>query len=303
MYTTRTRVMYEDKAAETGGSAPSAVSLSALFTAIQKVTSRLKTISWDFEPHYGTEYFTASSDTVNLAWGELILTNPKGERLLLASATDSPIVMLNGQPITFSLTSANSPVCLPYPQDYTPIKVLRLNDANASIWRTWYPTCLPFIDNISITGFWGYRHDYANAYIDSDDSVQDNPLTASATTITVTSVIGADALFWSPRFDAGNLIRIENELILVLNTDTVLNTLSVRRGVNGTTAVSHAQGTDITIWYPEQDLMDTVSRQAAYFYAKRGSYEETIVSNVASAIYPKDMVSELYAMLQGYQNE
>lgn len=304
MYTTRTRVLYEDKGAEAGASTPGAVSLTALFTAIQKVTSRLKTIAWDFEPRYGTEYFTASPMTTNLAWGELVLENPKGQQLLLASPTDVPVVTLNGQTITFDTTVASSPVCLPYPQNYTPIKALRLNDANCSIWRTWYPTRLPWIDNISIVGFWGYRHDYANAFIDSLDSVQDaSGINASVTTITVTNVSGADALFWSPRFDAGNLIRIENELILIRNTDTVANTLSVRRGVNGTTAASHAKNADITIWYPEDDVLETVSRQAAYFYARRGSYEAIAVSGVTTVTYPPDMVDELYAMLQGYQNE
>jgi len=304
MYTTLTRVLYEDKGAEAGAAVPGAVSLTALFTAIQKVTARIKAIAWDFEPHYGTEYFTAGGDNVNISWGELVLTNPKGQQLLLASATDVPVIMLNGQAITFGLTSASSPVCLPYPQNYTPIKALRLNDANYSIWRTWYPTCLPWIDNITVTGFWGYRKDYSNAFIDSLDSVQDAlGINATVTTITVTNVSGADALFWSPRFDAGNLIRIDNELILILATNTTANTLSVRRGVNGTTKAAHALNTDITIWYPETDLMDTVSRQAAYFYSRRGSYEAIAVQGVATAVYPPDMVDELWAMLQGYQNE
>lgn len=304
MYTTVTRVLYEDKGNEAGATAPSATSLIALFTAIQKVTNRLKTITWNFEPSYRTEYFTAAPDIVNLNWGELVLSNPRGQQLLLASPTDMPVVTLNGQAISFDVTTASSPVCVPYPQNHTPIKSIRLNDVNGSIWRTWYPTCVPFIDNISIAGFWGYRHDYANAYIDSLDTIQDAAgISATVTTITVTSVSGVDALFWSPRFDAGNLIRIENELILVLSTNTVSNTLSVRRGVNGTTPAIHAKNTSITVWYPEQDLMDTVSRQAAYFYARRGSYEAIAVQGVATAIYPPDMVDELYAMLQGYQNE
>lgn len=303
MYTTTTRVLYEDKGIETGAAAPSAVDVRKLLTSIQKVTTRLQRIAWDFEPRYGTEYFTARAEIVNLSWGTLNLVNEKGERLLLASAVDAPTIVSAGQTLTFDLTNVSTPQVLPAPQAYTPIRTLRLNDANTAICQTWYPTCLPLVDSIAITGWWGYRRDYANAYIDSLDSVQDNPLSASSTTITVTDVDDADALFWSPRFDAGNLIRIENELILVLATDTTLNTLSVRRGMNGTTAVSHALNTSIKVWYPEEDVMDTVSRQAAYFYARRGAYEAVSISGIAVAVYPPDMVDELWAMLQGYQNE
>lgn len=304
MYTTVTRVLYEDKGSETGAAPATAVDQRKLLTAINKVTTRLQHIAWDFEPHYGTEYFTAQPEIVNVGWGALNLVNAKGQRFLLASLVDVPIVTVSGQALAFGLNAASAPQVLPVTQNTTPIKNIRFNDGNGAICQqSWYPTCLPLLDSISIQGWWGFRHDYASAYVDSLDSVQDNPLSVSATTMTVLNVNGQDAQFWSPRFDAGNLIRIENELILILATNSSTNTLSVRRGVNGTTAAGHNQGTDITIWYPEEDVQDTVARQAAYFYARRGSYEAVSISAIATAVYPPDMVDELYAMLEGYQHE
>lgn len=301
VYTTLSRVLSEDKGNDTGALAPTAPNITAIFAAIQKVTRHLKQISWDFEPRYGTELFTACAEYVNVGWGLLTLVNPKGEQFLLASPTDVPTVVSGGQTLTFDTTSASVPQVMPYPQNYTPIKTLRLNDANNAIAMTWYPTILPLVESISVTGWWGYRHDYANAFVSSGQTVQDNPLSASATTMNVTSTTGPDALFWAPCLDAGNLIRIDNELILVLATTAT--TLSVRRGVNGTTAASHNQGAAINVWYPEDDVQNTVSRQAAYFYARRGAYETVSVSGIATAVYPPDMVDELWAMLQGYQNE
>lgn len=305
MYTTVTRVLDENKATDTtSANPPDATVIRKVMTSIMKVTKRLQVIAWDFEPTYRTETFTPCNENVNNWQGLLTLVNSKGQQFLLASASDMPVITVNnGQVLTFDLTAASSPQVLPYPQNHTSIKVLRLNDANNSTSIGWYPTQLPFFDSISITGWWGYRKGYANAYIDSLDTVRDNPLSASATSVTVTDTSGADAYFNTPRFSPGNLIRVDNELMLVAGTDIAGESLNVRRAQNGTTAVGHAQGTKINIWYPEEDVMDTVSRQAAYFYARRGSYESTVISGVATSTYPSDMVNELYAMLEGYQNE
>lgn len=304
MLTTVQRVLSESKAADTSPATISTTQINNILAAITKVTKRLKAMAWDFEPFYATEFLTASMQNTSVGDGKLTLFHPKkGQLNLLYSATDVPVVTVNGQTLSFGLVPGNVPQVLPCPINWTPTNQLRLNDANNSIYQSWYPTNLPWYDNISIAGWWGYRRGYfqGEGLVNSLDSVQDNPLSATATTMTILSSAGADAIFYAPRFSPGNLLRIDNELLLVLATTTT--TLSVRRGVNGTTAAQHNQGAAIYIWYPEEDVMHVVSRQAAYFYARRGSFEETAIQGITTAVYPKDLVNELWATLQGFENE
>lgn len=302
MLTTIQRVLDENKGSDTNPIVPDAAARRKIYAAIQKVTARIRNISWDFEPSYGTEYFTANPGIVNWGYGTLSLVNGKGQLFMLADSSDQPTIMNGSQAMTFGFTPGGASQVIATPFGQTPVRTLSLN---GDVWSTnWYPTCLPMFNNLYITSWWGYRRNYEIAWVASGDTVQDvGGISASVTTITVSDVSGEDALFYAPRFDGGNLLRIENELVLVIATNTNLNTLSVRRGMNGTTAATHAQNTAIRIWYPEDAVQDTVSRQAAYFYAKRGSYETVALQGVATIAYPSDMVNELWAMLEGYQNE
>lgn len=307
MLTTVARVLAEDKSSDTppgtyAPAPPTANQTAAVLTAIQKVTARIRRMSFNFEPTFGTEYFTTSADNSNVGRGILTLKNAKLEQLhLLASTADPPVIFNNTQALTFAMIQDGAANVLPYPQNSTPIRQLRLNDATPAIYMTWYPSILPWYDNISVQGWWGYNRNFANAWVDSLDTVQDAAgLVAGTRLITVSSVTGLDARFNAPRFSPGNLIRINNELFLVMTTDGLANTLGVQPAQNGTTAATHAKNATISIWYPEQDVIDTVSTQAAYFYAKRGAYEEVSIQGITAIKYPPDMVGELLAMLQGY---
>jgi hypothetical protein len=266
---------------------------------IQTVTSRIRHAFNEFEPQYGVEYFTAQAQHVSLALGGLNLVNHKGQRLLLASSTDVPSIVSDGVTLVY-----NSDVYAD-PRDTTPIRRLRLNETSTAWSNTWYPAGQQLLDSIVITGWWGYRRNYASeGWLPSGDSVQDAAgITASATTISVTSVGGQDYYFQTPRFSPGNLIRIEDEMCLVWAVNTTTNTLSVRRGVNGSTAAAHAMGAAISLWYPEDDVVRVATRQAAYLYARRGAFEQIVTDGVATAIYPRDLVAELYATIQGFMNE
>src|SRR3972149_4378910 len=52
---------------------------------------------------------------------------------------------------------------------------------------------------------------WATVWGSSTDSVQDNPLAAGATLVTVSDADGLDQLGFSPRFQAGQLLRCESE--------------------------------------------------------------------------------------------
>ncbi len=83
------------------------------------------------------------------------------------------------------------------------------------------------------TADWGWPRTVKS----SGDSVQDNPLSAAATTLTVVD---------STTLEVAQTLRLETEQLFVTDLPTA-TTATVTRGVNGTTAASHAQGTAIDI--------------------------------------------------------
>ncbi|MDQ7026659.1 MAG: hypothetical protein Q9P01_06735 [Anaerolineae bacterium] len=120
-------------------------------------------------------------------------------------------------------------------------------------------------DAVFVTGIWGYHPDWTTAWADSGDSVQDSPLSAVATTITVNDVDAANT-DGTPRFQVGQVLRIETEYVRVLAADTTLNTLTVARGINSTTAASHVNGTAIDIYQPPMDVVTLCLRWALWLY-------------------------------------
>ena len=128
---------------------------------------------------------------------------------------------------------------------------------------------------ISIDAIWGYHEDYANAWIDTGDTVQDDPLSSSATTLTVVDNDGLDGRYRT-RFGAGMLIKIEDEYLRVQAVSTAAETLTVKRGVNGTTAAEHAQNTPIYSFAPMEDIEQACVLLVAWMERQPGSPGEVI---------------------------
>jgi len=118
---------------------------------------------------------------------------------------------------------------------------------------------------ISVEGLWGYHDDYDNAWLDSGDTVQDDPLSSSATTLNVSD---------GSNFKVQQVVKIGDEQLYI--TAISGNVLTVERGKNGTTAASHDQGTAIYIWAPPADVVHWVLRLAAWLYkAKDAPFMKT----------------------------
>ena len=82
-----------------------------------------------------------------------------------------------------------------------------------------------------IVGIWGYR-----AFQEDSDSLTDGSVTASATSVNVDS--GGD-------FAVGQTIVVDSEQFLITGISS--NTLTVTRGLNGTTAATHADNAQVDI--------------------------------------------------------
>jgi hypothetical protein len=121
----------------------------------------------------------------------------------------------------------------------------------------------------AVTGFWGYHENWAGAWIASQDTVENNPLSDSGTSITVNDADGADLYGFMPRFQVQQLIRIEAEYLYLTAKNTTSNTLTVIRGVNGTTAAAHAQNTPIYIYQPMPEIVGAMQVLGAYSYRRK----------------------------------
>lgn len=183
-----------------------------------------------------------------------------------------------------------------WPTIRAPYPYLRLMDGS-----TWYDFCPDDYEAtlIQVTGTWGLNTNWANAWL-SVDTVQDDPLSASGTSLTLSDVDQTDAYGRTPAISAGALLRIESEYLEVTATNTSTNVATVRRGVNGSTAAAHVQTTAVEVFQVEEDVRDIVARQAAFKYARRGAFEQTTITDLGQIQYPADLLQELRGVVAGY---
>lgn len=116
--------------------------------------------------------------------------------------------------------------------------------------------------SVKITGIWGCTDDRNLMWEDSGDTSENNPLASSGTSLTVNDVDGADRWGITPRFQVGQLLKIESEYVEITATSPTGNTATIVRGLNGSTAASHAQNTTIYIWRPPADVKQACIIQA-----------------------------------------
>ena len=155
------------------------------------------------------------------------------------------------------------------PRNATPYWYLHLKSSYTWNWIT--------DGEITLAGVWGWHKDYANAWANSGDEVEDAAgITAAATTIQ----IGDDT-----RFEAMQLIKVDSEFMRITTvTSGTPDTLTVVRGVNGSTAATHAKDTDIYIWLPCDDTSENIIRMAAYLYRLKDSQVWDVTAEPAAGV-------------------
>lgn len=116
--------------------------------------------------------------------------------------------------------------------------------------------------SVRIAAVWGWHRRYSSAWARVDALAEQ--ASASATTLSVADADGIDETGATPRFQVGQLIRLESEFCQVAAASAVGNTLTVRRGQLGTTAAIHVQTTGVEVWRP-----DELARQATLIQAVR----------------------------------
>jgi hypothetical protein len=159
----------------------------------------------------------------------------------------------------------------------------------------------------ALTGVWGYHDEWADAWEDSGDTVQDDPLSDSATTLTVNDADGDDINGLPRRFKIQYLLKIESEYLWVTDVNTSANTLTVRRGMNGSTAASHVQGTAISIFRPMDEIRHAIETLAAYLYQRRhsiGTVDDRPLATMEGVLVMPSMLPEVVQkILRPYRKE
>lgn len=123
--------------------------------------------------------------------------------------------------------------------------------------------------SVKVIGTFNFTDDRSNFFEDTLDEVENNPLTAAGTSLTVNDVDGADQRGIPPRIAPGNLLRMESELVEVASVNATGNTAVIVRAANGSTAAAHAQNIQIDKFMPPEPVKDACIIQAIKQF-KRG---------------------------------
>ena len=194
------------------------------------------------------------------------------------------ISVVNGDGVTIPSTEYSL-----RPRNVTPYLYIRLKDSSTYYWAS--NTASDFHDVIAITGIWGFHNKYSDAWV--DDSGLNEDVDISETAIDV--VDGQD-------YTVGNIIRFDNELAYVSAKNA--HTLTTTRGINGSTATTHTNGTGVTIWQFMQDLKTAVLETALQAYKRRYGTSGTNTATVTGAgvvLSPKDIPTVMADFIKTYR--
>lgn len=201
----------------------------------------------------------------------------------------------NGQALVVGTTVQS------YPSGLTPFMQLQLLGSAYSSWYAWGQCNDAWgPQNAAVSGVWGYSTDYADAWLEVDALT--GAMTDSALTFTVEDVDGENPLAEAPRISAGHVIQIDDEWMDVVKTSTITNTVTVRRGVNGTTAAAHDADAVVSVFLVEENIR-RIARQACLQYARQGAFNTITISGMGQEIrFPQDLLEEITALVSLYAN-
>lgn len=268
-YATLAQAKTEQKAQSTADDAYMLSLLRSETARFERETGR------KFVPFIDTRYFDAVGDH-NIFNGK--------KRLLLRDDLLEATTVTDG---SSTVLVANTDYRL-HPRAGTPAYALQ----GLSGYAGWHQYTDDPYEAISVLGVWGYHEAYANAWRDSGQDASDT-ISASDTTFAVSDADAIDAWTQVAVFSPGQLLKVEDEYMVLLDIDT--NTLTVQRGANGSTAVEHTSpNLGVYIWQVMPEVQRVVYRAAAFRYSRRASYEQAVFDgNVQATVsFPKDVEAE-----------
>lgn len=189
-----------------------------------------------------------------------------------------------------TLTNGDSSVVsaaniLLYPSNFWPKESLKLKQSSGITWLT--DSSGNNEQVISLLGIFGYHDNYPLAWYSAGTIADAGGINASVTTYTASASHG---------IVAGMLLKIESEYVYVSTVST--NTITIVRGVNGSTAATHATATAVSYW----GVMNRVSGICRECVAGRWNLRanpqgQTITINGVSFNTPNDVSEWMRAEL------
>lgn len=163
------------------------------------------------------------------------------------------------------------------PRNGTPIWGIQLKGSSGVTWT--YDTDPE--NAIVLAGTWGYHTDYANAWIETGAVLAAAIASTSTTTFTCTT----------NKLKAGQLLKIDSEYLYLESIIVGTNdTVTVVRGVNGSTAATHLINAPIYAWDVDSIVAGLARDAVAAKYKYRDNPTgETLVIDGQSFQIPKDL--------------
>jgi hypothetical protein len=175
-----------------------------------------------------------------------------------------PDRLLSVTSLTFAGTALDTDDYYLRPVDYPPYREIALYSGTS------FTLPSASTESIALVGIWGYHPAPSAMWANSGATTNENPFSSSDTTLTVSSAANLEILQY---------IRIESEYLLI--TAISGTSVTVVRGVNGTTAAAHATGTQIDTYEPIEDVADECARLAIRRYQLRSGIEVVATGETA----------------------
>lgn len=153
-----------------------------------------------------------------------------------------------------------------------------------------------------VEGEWGYHEDYSSAWF------TESTLTAGidnvVTTFAIADVSGPDTFGIVPAIKIHNLIRIDSELMLVLDRPDDISVV-VRRGVNGSTAAAHLINANIEVFNTIYEVIQAAIMIAIYYDKQKDAqiFEVVGIEGMGSVKVPMGIPDEAASILSNLTKE
>lgn len=143
----------------------------------------------------------------------------------------------------------------------------------------------------TVTGIFGFHDDYSNAYSNVNTLAGDQ--SDSATTATVSN---------GNLFSPGQTIRIGTEWQYI--SSIANNVLTVKRGMNGSTAAAHLTGVTVERYAPMVDVVRATLRLATWLYKQNASpmAYELQTGPDGTVIIPPEAPADVLAFVETYKH-
>lgn len=264
----------------------------------RRIDGRLKTNNL-FVPVKGPRKILINGSLINSTLNTLSLRTTTGGVSPLLSLTSADI---NGSALTLG---ANVNL---YPTGTTPAYELQLT---AGLGLSWYGYCsdMPYGSRyVTVDGVWGYNDDYEHAWLNT--TTLTDGIDAAATSFEVTDFDGPNAYGDMPSISAGHVIQIDTEWMDVIATSAVTDdmtlittyTLTVVRGVNGSTAAAHMIDAVVAVYQMDESIRRLIARQTVFQYARKGAFNGSQIADLGNVQFPPDMLQEANNLLAMFSN-